>query len=291
MKTIDIHIHGIGGLDTRTSSEAHILKIAEIQMKAGVNEIVPTVYADDIQTMRLHMAAIKKAMTLQRQSNGGLTGQSAIIGVHLEGPFLNPDKCGAQKRSALINPTERALKQLIEGFEDMIKIITAAPELDGAPDIISRITKRGIIVSMGHSAASYAEAEAGFKAGARGITHLFNAAAPFHHREPGLVGFALTNKDIYVELIADPFHLHPATTELIFAAKPQDKIIIVSDSVRQTGTNPDTGSGITDEKHTLLGGAATITDAASRLIRLGFDEDKIMRCITENPARYLSSLS
>lgn len=290
MTTIDIHTHGIGGLDTRTSSEAHILEIAEIQMQGGVDEIVPTVYADDIQTMRLHLRAIKKAMQRQRQTNAGLTGQSAIIGAHLEGPFLNPGKCGAQKRTALIMPTERALNELIDGFEDIVKIITVAPELDGALDIIGMLSKRGIVVSMGHSAASYAEAEAGLKAGARGITHLFNAAAPFHHREPGLVGFALTNKDIYVEVIADPYHLHPAAIELIFAAKQPDKIIIVSDSVKETGAHSASGARITDSNNTLLGGASTITDAASRLIQLGFGEDKIMRCITENPARYLSCL-
>lgn len=289
MKIIDIHIHGIGGLDTRTVSSADILKIAEIQMTGGVGAIVPTVYTDDIQTMRLHMAAIKEAMELQRHSS--LTAQAEILGIHLEGPFLNPRRCGALKRTAFIKPTERALNELTEGFSDIIKIITIAPELDGAVELIRLITKLGITVSMGHSGATYAEALAGFSAGARGITHLFNAAAPFHHREPGLVGFGLTNKNIYIEVIADPYHLHPSTIELIFAAKPPEKIIIVSDSVKETGTMPASGAGITDINNTLQGGAATLMESARRLIQLGADEDKIMRCITENPARYLSSLS
>ncbi|MCG6551123.1 MAG: hypothetical protein L7F77_02250 [Candidatus Magnetominusculus sp. LBB02] len=283
MKKIDIHIHGIAGLDTRTSSAAQILKIAEIQMRSGVDAILPTVYADDIQTMRLHMEAIKEAMTLQQ---GGVTGQAAIIGVHLEGPFLNAFRCGALKGTAFIKPSEYALAKLIEGFEDIVKIITVAPELDGALELIRLIARRGIVVSMGHSTAKYAEAEAGFQAGARGITHLFNAASAFHHREPGLVGFGLTNRDIYVEVIADPYHLHNGAIELIFAAKPADRIIIVSDSVRETGEAA--GTGITDANNTLQGGASTITESAARLIRLGFGEDKIMKCITENPARYLS---
>ncbi|MEO5361936.1 MAG: amidohydrolase family protein [Nitrospirota bacterium] len=286
---IDIHTHGIRGLDTRTTSAADILKIAEIQMACGVDGIVPTVYTDDIQTMRLHMSAIKEAMELQRHSS--LTAQAAILGLHLEGPFLNPQRCGALKRTAFIKPSERALNELIEGFGDIIKIITIAPELDGAVELIRLITQLGIIVSMGHSGATYAEALAGFSAGARGITHLFNATAPFHHREPGLVGFGLTNKAIYIEVIADPYHLHTSTIELIFAAKPLDKIIIVSDSVKETGTVPASGGGITDTNNTLQGGAATLMESARRLIQLGSDEDKIMRCVTENPARYLSSLS
>ncbi|MBF0556705.1 MAG: amidohydrolase family protein [Nitrospirae bacterium] len=288
MKTIDIHTHGLGGLDTRTTSSGQILKIAEMQLKGGVNEIVPTVYAGDIQTMRLHMAAIKKAMEMQRQESGSTAAQAAIIGVHLEGPFLNPGKCGALKAAAFIKPTGRALNELIGGFEDIVSIITVAPELDGALDLIRFITDMGIIVSMGHSNSSYAEAEAGFNAGARGITHLFNASGAFHHREPGLVGFGLSNKDIYVEVIADPYHLHPGTIELIFAAKPPDKIIIISDSVKETGTFSASGAAITGANNTLLGGAATIMESAGRLIRLGFDEDKIIRCVTSNPARYLS---
>jgi N-acetylglucosamine-6-phosphate deacetylase len=288
MKTIDIHTHGIGGFDTRTASRKQILKIAELQMLGGVNEIVPTVYADDIQTMRLHMMTIKKSMELQREAKDKFTAQAAILGVHLEGPFLNPDKCGALNRFAFLKPSEQALDELLEGFADIVKIITVAPELDGALDLIRLITKRGIIVGMGHSNATYSQAEAGFYAGARGVTHLFNAAAAFHHREPGLVGFGLSNKDIYVEIIADPYHLHPKTIELIFTAKPPDKIIIVSDSVKETKTTAVLGARIADSKNTLLGGSATVTESAGRLIKIGFDEDKVMRCVTENPARYLS---
>ncbi|MBF0320039.1 MAG: amidohydrolase family protein [Nitrospirae bacterium] len=288
MKTIDIHTHGIGGFDTRTASRKQILKIAEIQMLGGVNEIVPTIYAGDIQTMRLHMKTIKNSMELQQEARDKFTAQAAIIGVHLEGPFLNPDRCGALNSSAFIKPSVQAFNELIEGFEDIVKIITIAPELDGAVDLIRLITKLGIIVSMGHSNATYSQAEAGFYAGARGVTHLFNAMASFHHREPGLAGFALSNKDIYVETIADPYHLHPKTIELIFTAKPPDKIIIVSDSVKETRTTPVAGAKIADSKNILIGGATTIMESARRLIQLGFNEDKIMRCVTENPARYLS---
>jgi len=155
---------------------------------------------------------------------------------------------------------------------------------------------------MGHSDATFSEAEAGFNAGARGITHIFNAMRSFHHRDPGISGFGLINKDIYIEVIADPFHLHPKTLELIFKTKNPERIIIVSDSVKETYSPPtppykggvkrsekEKGSvkDITDTKGKLLGGSMTIVESSKRLIQMGYDEDIIMRCITLNPERYL----
>ncbi len=162
-------------------------------------------------------------------------GQAKIIGVHLEGPFLNPAKCGSLNAMTFIEPSEKPFSELVEGFEDIIKIITMAPELDGAPMLIKRISDVGIIVNMGHSDATFEEAEKGFHSGARGITHIFNAMRGFHHREPGIAGFGLLNNDIFIEVIADPFHLHRATLELILKVKNPKRIIIVSDMVRESG--------------------------------------------------------
>ena len=122
----------------------------------------------------------------------------------------------------------------IEGFEDVIKIITVAPELKGSVELIKNISDMGIIASMGHSDATYTQAEAGYNAGARGITHLFNAMRGIHHREPGIAGFGLMNKDVYVEVIADPFHLDQRIVDFIFNTKNDDKIIIISDSIKDS---------------------------------------------------------
>ncbi|MCX5718682.1 MAG: hypothetical protein NT055_01730, partial [Nitrospirae bacterium] len=207
---------------------------------------------------------------------------------------------GALNAMTFIEPTEYNLKELIEGFEDIIKIITIAPEVNGAEQLIKLISRMGIIVSMGHSDATYAEAEAGFKAGAKGITHLFNAMRGFHHRESGIVGFGLLNQDIYVEVVADPYHLHPATLELIFKVKNPDRIIIVSDSVKETkapspSSSPPSLEGggwgmveaVSDIHGKLLGGCMTIVESSKRLTEMGFDESVIMKCVTENPERYL----
>jgi len=312
MKIIDIHTHGISGYDTKTTNEEHLLKIAEIHGSSGVSEIIPTIYPDTIKVMRENITSVKKAMEKQKDlSNpplppfskgrrGGINYPSRIIGVHLEGPFLNPEKCGALNAMTFIEPTEYNLKELIEGFEDMVKIMTIAPEIDGATRLIRKISEMGIIVSMGHSDASYAEAEAGFKAGAKGITHLFNAMRGFHHREPGIAGFGLLNQNIYVEVIADHYHLHPITLEMIFKIKNPERIIIVSDSVKETkapspSSSPPSLEGggwgmveaVSDIHGKLLGGYMTIVESSKRLTEMGFDESVIMKCVTENPERYL----
>ena len=213
---------------------------------------------------------------------------ATILGVHLEGPFLNPARCGALNAAIFIEPTEHHLDELLDGLEDVVRIITIAPELDGATRVIRKISDRGIIASMGHSDATYSEAETGFHAGARGITHIFNAMRGLHHREPGIVGFGLLNQDIFIEVIADPFHLNPKTLELIFRTKNHDRIILVSDSVKGTKTlECEKGQGVVDDSGRLQGGAMTIAESSQRLIRLGFDEGAVRKCISENPETYL----
>ena len=269
MRNIDIHTHGIGGYDTKSGKAVDILKIAEIHGSHGISEIVLSIYPSTIKVMRENMMTVRKAMERQRSDTfvpphppltkggqeggkggmgglkkgraGGITNPSLIthhpsriIGIHLEGPFLNPTKCGALDAKTFLEPKENQLEELLEGLEDIVKIITISPELQGAIQLIKKVSDMGIIVSMGHSDATFSEAEAGLNAGARGITHIFNAMRVFHHREPGIAGFGLINKDIYVEVIADPFHLHSKTLELIFKTKNPEKIIIVSDTVKET---------------------------------------------------------
>lgn len=301
MRIFDIHTHGIGGYDTASSAVKDILKIAEIHGSHGVSDILLSIYPDSIDKMRRQMETVRKAMEKQKEEGGMQktdsqrrpniihpTSQSAkILGLHLEGPFLNPLRCGALMPSTFIEPTEYNLRRLIEGFEDTIRVITIAPELKGALEIIRRIADSGIIASMGHSDATLVEAEAGYNSGARGITHIFNAMREIHHREPGIAGFGLLNEDIYIEVIADPFHLHPKTIEMIFRVKNNDRIIVISDSVKQTKPHSGKNSikGIDD---TLQGGCMTLTGSSERLADIGIDRGVIMSCTSGNPGRYLN---
>jgi N-acetylglucosamine-6-phosphate deacetylase len=300
-KIIDLHMHGIAGFDTRTTDPATMLRIAEIQGGAGVSEIMLSIYSAPLDVMRGQTAAVKAAMARQG------AGQARIIGVHLEGPFLNPAMAGALDPGSFIPPGEHALRELTEGYEEVVRIVTIAPEMDGAIRLIGRMADAGIRVNMGHSNATCAEAEAGFRAGARGITHLFNAMRGFHHREPGIAGFGLLNKDVYVEIIGDLVHLHPKTVELVLRLKDAGKVVLVSDSIRDTaicgttglhskvhrGANKDGAKKATwyktppAEKGTISGGSLTVVDAGRRLIGAGFAADYVVRSMTINPRAFL----
>jgi len=280
---IDLHVHGIESRDTRTDSVDDIISIARYQKSKGVSAIVLSVYPDSIETMRQHMQTIKEAA--DRIHRRHMKTCADIIGVHLEGPFLSPKKKGALDSRHFLRPSVDALKRLVEGYEDLVKIITIAPELDGALRVIRHCRDMGINVNMGHSNATLREAEEGKNAGARGITHIFNAMRPFHHREPGLAGFGLMDRDIYVEVIVDGVHLNINTLRLIFAVKPPEKIIAVSDSVKGERS---ADRAVYREDGVLEGSGITLVDGADMLVQNGFDPHTVTLAMTSNPLRYVS---
>ncbi|MEW6570444.1 MAG: amidohydrolase family protein [Nitrospirota bacterium] len=278
MEIIDIHTHGIRGYDTTSTDDEDIVRIAEAHADSGVSEILAAIYPSTIRTMRKNMETVSRAMKKTPR----------IAGLYLEGPFLNPSKCGALEAASFAEPDVFTFQELIDGFEDRVRVITVAPEMKGSLTLIRKIADMGIIVSMGHSEASYAETEAGFNAGARGITHIFNAMRGFHHREPGIAGFGLLNPDVYIEVIADPYHLNIRTLELIFRVKRPDRVIIVSDTVKESKTSSK-HSAVMDSYGALSGGCMTIVESSERLVRLGFDKNLVTKSISENPRNYLSS--
>ena len=295
---IDIHTHGIGNFDTRTDNPEDILKMAELHGRKGTGGILPTIYPASIAEMRGNMEAVRKAMESQIH---GLKPQSAtIIGINIEGPFLNPLRCGALDKKYFIKPAMFSFNKLIDGYEDIIKIITIAPEIPGALKVMEKCVERGIRVNMGHSDATYKQAFDGKKAGATGITHIFNAMRPFHHREPGLVGLGLLDNELYLEVIADGVHLHPKVLELIFNRKRLDRIILVSDSVspvRKSGrgffpngvkSGKKKGKPVYGRKGVLAGSGITISGAMKVLKSIGIPEAEITEAAVDNPGRYLS---
>jgi len=288
MEMIDIHTHGLRDCDTRGASPGDFLRMARLHGSQGVGAIVPTIFSSSIDEMRLDIGAAKKAMEYQREDRTAAPGLSPakILGVHLEGPFLNPARAGALDKESFLPAAIASWKRLVEGFGEVVRIVTVAPELTGATGLIEAMADMGVVVSMGHSNATHGEAEAGFRAGARGITHVFNAMRGFHHREPGIAGFALMNPEVYVEMIADPYHLHERTIELIFAVKDPDRIIIVSDTVKGSASD-DGGREVVDMQGKLLGGSLALTGSTRRLVQLGFDPGLVERAARQNPARYL----
>lgn len=293
---IDLHTHGLKRYDTKTADPRDILKIAELQAKAGVAAILPTIYAAPIDMMRENMEAVRKAMEIQKEKvrgRGSASGKpvacrhgvSVILGLHLEGPFLNRVRCGALDKDSFIQPTIDSLEKLIDGYEEIVKIITLAPEMPGALAVIKKCCDKGIKIHMGHSDATFKEAERGKGAGATGITHLFNAMRPFHHREPGLAGFGLMDEGIFVEVIADGVHLHTEAIKLLFRVKRHDRIILVSDSVKGTFKG---GGPLSRGKSVLAGSGMTLSDSAKVLEKIGVHGEAIMQAAVLNPKTYLN---
>jgi len=227
--------------------------------------------------MRDNMAAVRRAMDTQRDG-------ARILGVNLEGPFLHPERAGSLDGASFADPSLEALDRLVEDYEDIIKIITIAPELPGALRVIEACRAKGFIVHMGHSDASFEQAEEGKRAGATGITHVFNAMRGFHHREPGLAGFGLMDEDLVVEVIADMAHLHPQSLKMLFDMKSPDKIILISDSVKGPGwgSGPIRGAG-----GMLMGSGIALADAVQNLIKLGVPQERALQFASDNPRKYL----
>ena len=274
---IDIHVHGAGKYDTLTKRQDDILHLASIHGEHGTDAILPTVYPGSIEDMRVNMTAIRRAMN---SSSAG----AKVIGIHVEGPFLSPAHAGALDGKSFLDPSKKEFVRLVEGFEDVIKIITIAPELPGALKVIEACRDKGFLVQMGHSDASYEQAEEGKRAGATGITHIFNAMRSFHHREPGLAGFGLMDDDLYVEVIADLVHLHPQTLKMVLDMKQADRIIVVSDSVK----GPGWGKGaIRGPGGVLEGSGVTLMDCVKNLVTMGVHQEWALQFATENPKRYL----
>ncbi len=284
---VDLHTHGIGRYGTQTDDPEDILIMARTHAKAGTVAILPTIYAGTTDEMRNNLRAVKKAMEIQGRSeelktNLRKTG-ARILGVHLEGPFLNPARCGALDRAVFIKPALSSFRRLVSGYEDLIKIITIAPELPGALKVIEECVRMGIKVNMGHSDATFRQALEAKKAGVSGITHIFNAMRQFHHREPGIAGLGLTDSDLYIEVIGDGIHLHPKVLELIFNRKRLDKIIVDSDSVK----GQKTAKGVVYQKGILSGSGLTIGGVVKRLQRIGIPDAEIIEATTDNPLRYI----
>ena len=275
-----MHTHGTGHLDTRAGSARDILQMAGLYGQAGVTAILPTIYPGKTDQMRRDMAAVKEAMEQQGPYDDNEDRQEVaarILGVHLEGPFLNPERSGALEAASFLAPTSDNLAEVTGGFKEIIKVMTVAPELDGALGVIEQCVALGIRVSMGHSDATYLEADEGKRAGATGITHLFNAMRPFHHREPGLAGFGLFDPDVYVEIIPDGVHVLPEVVEMVFKLKPLERILFVSDSVK----GPMFRNGV------LQGSKIMLPHAAHALGRAGIEPAAIQLALAENPKAYL----
>ncbi|WP_432642248.1 N-acetylglucosamine-6-phosphate deacetylase [Acidaminococcus sp.] len=216
---LNIHIHGCGGSDAMDGTREALDTMSRLLASTGVTGFLPT-------TMTCSEEAIDRALSAIRDAQGHEPG-AEILGANLEGPFISEKYKGAQKACHI----QKAHWESIEPYADILKILTLAPETLTDMEFIPRCCSHKIIVSLGHSDATFEEAARAISAGASHITHLYNAMSPLHHRRPGLVGAALT-QPVTCELIADGIHIHPAALSLAVHAKGLDKIVLITDSMR-----------------------------------------------------------
>ena len=224
---IDLHCHGLMGLDTSSGSFEDLRRLSEHKARQGVTAWLPT-------TMTLPWPALERCFAAARRAmadSGAPEWRGArVLGVHAEGPFISERRRGAQDPAAIQAPDIEALRP----WADVVRLMTVAPEVPGALDFIRAARGLGVRISMGHTDATAAQAQAGIEAGATQLTHTFNAMPPLHHREPGALGAALADDRVFCELIADTFHVSPLLFPIMARLKP-GKLVLITDSIPVAG--------------------------------------------------------
>jgi len=245
---VDLHVHGAGGAMFEDGDAGSARRIVGTLPRFGTTALLATIATLPPEALR---RAVDVAAAAMRATAG-----ARILGIHLEGPFLNPERAGAQPRAAMRPPAFEEFDALQRRAQGAIRLVTLAPELPNALELIAALRRRGVRVALGHSVASAAQVEAAIAAGASHVTHLFNAMGPLHHRAPGLPGVALTHDDLAVELIADGAHVDRRVVDLVWRCKPPERVLLVSDGVAAVGA----GRG----PRTLFGAACVVSDAVRR---------------------------
>ncbi len=221
---IDLHIHGAQGKDVMDDSDLAFQTISQALAQEGVTGFLATTMTAPSEKI---ISILKKSAAIKNHLEG-----AALFGVHLEGPFIAPEKTGAQQIEFLQSPHADLIQQWQAASDNIIKLITLAPELPGSNELIQSLVKMGIIVSVGHTNATYDQTKKAIDAGCSHATHLFNAMRGIHQREPGAVTALLLSERVMTEIIVDGIHLHPAIVKLILQVKHKEHIVLVTDAMR-----------------------------------------------------------
>ena len=250
---IDQHVHGAGGSDGMDGTLEDIAKIANTLAEEGTTSFLVTTMTQSPDNITKALSAVKE----YRQKNG--KAGARVVGVHLEGPFIAAAHKGAQPLEYVKEPDIQVFDGYNEASGDSIKIVTLAPEVDGAEAFIRHLSKKGIVPSIGHTGAKCADVEKAMKAGAKQVTHTYNAQTALHHREIGTVGSAMLFDELGCELIADTIHVSVPAMRLLVKNKPLDKLTLITDAMRAKGL-PDGESELGGQKVFVKDGEARLAD-------------------------------
>lgn len=298
---VDIHIHGAGGHDVMEASERALERITTTAARHGTTSIVATTVTAPIADTCKSLAGITEYIAAHEScesvtENPKLAAQ--ILGIHLEGPFISKSKRGVHPADAIERPSADLLKEFLEAAQNRVKIVTVAPELPGALELIGTLVKGGMVAAMGHTDADYEQARAAIQAGARHTVHIFNAMRQFTHRDPGILGAVMTDPDVTAEVIADGVHVAGPAIQVLIGTKGFDTVILASDGTSATGM-PDghyrlgtmdvtVKGGVCQNSEGKLAGSTLTLDRALRfIVGIGAPLPEAVRMATILPARRL----
>jgi len=291
---VDTHIHGCCGYDTNDGTVESFLRMGESLVKYGVTSFIPTTVTASHEELLKASIAVAEAMNVQKRELRG----ARILGLHLEGPYINVEAKGAQNPAFIRKPDFNEFLEYWMASKGNIREITLAPEIEGALEFIGKVSELGVIVQIGHTRATYEETKRGIIAGAKKATHLFNAMRGFHHREPGTVGACLESDDVYLELICDLIHVSAVAIKLVYKVAGPERIVLITDAISAAGL-PDgkyelgglrvvVKEGICRlEDGTLAGSTLTMDKAVKNLVKIGIPLRDVLIMATATPARAL----
>ena len=286
---LDAHIHGAAGHDVMDAAPEFPAAMGHLLASCGTGAYLATTVTAPLDRTLKAVSALAKVI-----AEGPVAGQARPIGIHLEGPFLSHAKRGVQPDEYLLEPDIATFDRLCEAAEGQVRLITLAPELPGAAELTAHARRRGVRVSVGHSNATAAETRAAIAAGATSSTHTFNAMRPLDHREPGILGVALTDDRLYAELICDGIHTAPEMVRLWWRAKGAERAILVTDGMSATGM-PDgeyllggfpvqVAAGRATAHGVLAGSVLTLDRALLNFLQFtGARVEQGLRLLTANP--------
>ena len=283
---VDIHSHGAAGEDFSDGNPEGLKKILQYEKRCGITSYCPTSMTFPKERLRQIFASIKGA-----QTEDGAT----VVGINMEGPFLDPAKKGAHVEKWIAAPDVAFVRELNQDADGLVRLVTLAPNMDGAEEFIKEMHEE-VCISLGHTAADYDCASRAMKLGAHHVTHLYNAMQPFGHRAPGLIGAAMDDPECMVELICDGYHIHPSAIRAAFRMFGPERVILISDSMRATGMENGTyelgGQEVTvkDRKAvlkdgTLAGSATNLYGCMCKAVEFGIPLEQVIMAATANPAR------
>jgi N-acetylglucosamine-6-phosphate deacetylase len=306
---VDLHIHGSGGYDVMDDDAEALPAIEQLLARHGVTSYFPTTVSAPMDATLRALERLADAIENRKQNNkkkDDVKGRSLPLGIHLEGPFISHARRGVHPPENLLAPKLSTFEQFWQAARGRIRMMTIAPELEDAPDVIAEAARRGVCVSLGHSDADFEAAGRGIAAGARHATHTFNAMRPLDHRTvdhrtvdhrgPGILGAVLTDRRVSADIIADGVHLDPAIVKLFAEAKGPERTVLITDAISATGM-PDgryrlgcfevdvrDGMCMADDK--LAGSVLTMDLAVRNLARFAeWDLPQAIAAASRNPAR------